>query len=288
MLAMSFALVKLAKHLQSFTCVTKVKDCTISPVHARECTSDWWSPKNLSCVKHYYYYYPFRLLAITKTMNIMYLQNTKWIGTSYVWERMYKMCTGYTYLFKEGNLFVTFNIKQNDYPIHSFPQNMITHKYHKEWHGWKPSQIWMSTTNPHNLMMISYAYITCFCTSYKMTNFFHTLFEIYIHTFRLSFILTKSSMKSPPQHPPLHKMVQQLKPWSNNIQWLLDPHNSFNNTNNTSKLFLKCPNTWGIDGNISSNISSNIPFSHPQCANYVDPFTPMCIYGHTYYSHVNI
>lgn len=31
---------------------------------------------------------------------------------------MYKMCTGYTYLFKEGNLFVTFNIKQNDYPIH--------------------------------------------------------------------------------------------------------------------------------------------------------------------------
>jgi hypothetical protein len=41
MLAMSFVLVKLAKHLQSFTCVTKVKDCTILRVHAKECTSDW-------------------------------------------------------------------------------------------------------------------------------------------------------------------------------------------------------------------------------------------------------
>jgi hypothetical protein len=33
-------------------------------------------PKIYSRVK-YYYYYPFRVLAIPKTMNIMYLQNTK-------------------------------------------------------------------------------------------------------------------------------------------------------------------------------------------------------------------
>jgi hypothetical protein len=90
MLAMSFALVKLAKHLQSFTCVTKQKIAPYCEYMLENVLLIGDHPKIYSHVKYYYYYYyPFRLLAIPKTSCTYKIQN---VFVHHMYERECTKC----------------------------------------------------------------------------------------------------------------------------------------------------------------------------------------------------
>jgi hypothetical protein len=131
------------------------------------------------------------------------------------------------------------NIKQNDYPIHFLKIRSHTNIIRNDMvENLAKCGCLQPIRQPNDNFI--HTYHPLFCASYKMTIYFFIPY--------LKYTYTPSSHSYWPNHPwnvpstpPTPQMVQQLKPWSNNIQWLLDPHNSFNNTNNTSNLFLKCP-----------------------------------------------
>lgn len=66
--------------------------------------------------------------------------------------------------------------------------------------------------------------------------------------------------------PSISQIAQQLNLDQNIIQSFLDPPISLHITYNSCILFSKCPIIWAI----VRNIYHDLPFSYPQCANYVN------------------
>jgi hypothetical protein len=108
--------------------------------------------------------------------------------------------------------------------------------------------------------------------------FFSTMYSIYTYTFPL-LTWIKSSMRSP-RNTPNPQIIPQFNPWSNIVQLFMDPTINLNDACNISTPFSKCP----IHGQLLKTSLLSLPFSQPQCGNYVDLVTLIWRHGHIYLS----
>jgi hypothetical protein len=99
---------------------------------------------------------------------------------------------------------------------------------------------------------------------FKVKDSIQAISKIYTHTFARSH--WQNHTWNLFAIPSFSQIAQQLNLDQNIIQSFLDPPISLHITNNSCILFSKCPIIWAI----VRNIYHDLPFSYPQCANYVD------------------